>query len=79
MYVPGNWKTWSGVLGDDVVPSSGNVQSHSVGLPPEVSRKSTVNGTVPLRDDGAKVPLPMNAAVGAAGWAATTSATSSRC
>ena len=47
------------------VPSSGNVHSQLVGLPPDVSRKVTVNGAVPLTEFGASVPLPVNAAFGA--------------
>jgi hypothetical protein len=64
--VPGLVKVWSsGSCRVDVVPSSGNVQSQLVGLPPEVSRNVTVNGATPERVDGASMPLPVKAALGA--------------
>ncbi len=40
-------------------------QAHAVGLPPDVSRKSTLNGFVPESEDGAWTVFPEKAALGA--------------
>ena len=47
------------------MPSSGKVHNQLLGEPPDVSRKTTVNGAVPLIEFGATVPLPVKAAFGA--------------
>ena len=58
----------------DVVPSSVNVHDHWVGLPPEVSRNSTANGTTPETGFGVITPFPLKAAFGGAARAAATGA-----
>ena len=72
VYGPSVGKVWlSGSWSDDVdVPPSGsvNVHSHWVGLPPDVSRNSTLNGATPVIVAGAETdvmtPFPLNAALG---------------
>src|SRR3954469_13190522 len=49
----------------EVVLSSGNVHVHCVGLPPDVSRKSTANGAIPLIGLGVITVFPLNATFGA--------------
>src|SRR5688572_15444812 len=45
-------------------PSPSRSHSQLVGLPPEVSRKTTLKGAGPLSDEGATSPFPVKAAFG---------------
>src|ERR671918_2705937 len=57
MWSSGSWRVEFGLL---------SLKSHSqlVGLPPDVSRKTIVQGATQLIDDGATVESPVNAAFG---------------
>src|SRR5688572_11726051 len=67
MYVPGFRNRWSrGSCWIEISSTEPSLKSHCqlVGLPPEVSRKTTLNGAGPLNDEGDTSPLPVNAAFG---------------
>src|SRR6476660_3198910 len=59
------WASGSWAVEVPGIEPSLKVLSHAVGLPPDVSRKTTVNGAVPVRDEGALTALPVKAAFGA--------------
>src|SRR5687767_14374194 len=60
-YVPGTVNTWSsGSCKVELGEPSLKSHSQLVGLPPEVSRKTTLKGAGPLSDEGDTSPLPVN-------------------